>query len=148
MTPAEQQEAAAAVLVTPTQQQQQEEEATPAVLVTPAQQQQQVVALGPLASTQQQQQQQHHHHHHHHHQQQQQQQQQQEALQLETSTAAGLGAALLAHGVLRERVTSFGCQAGQWVADDTIIAILAAICSEGASAFTHGGHSYQVSQGR
>jgi hypothetical protein len=112
--------------VTPAQQQQQ----VSVLAMTPAEQQEAAAAVL-VTPTQQQQ-----------------QQQQQEALQLETSTAAGLGAALLAHGVLRERVTSFGCQVGQWVADDTIIAILAAICSEGASAFTHGGHSYQVSQGR
>jgi hypothetical protein len=112
------------------------------------------------------------------------QQQQQQTVPLEGSTPAGLGSTLLAHGVLRERVTSFGshllahifwlasfgshllahifwltsfgsqllastghifCQAGQWVADDSIIAVLAAICSDEASFLTYGGQSYEVS---
>lgn len=63
----------------------------------------------------------------------------------EAFTPEELGGSLLALGVLPQRACSYGCQAGQWVADDTIIAILAAVCSEKASSLTHAGHSYEVS---
>jgi hypothetical protein len=71
--------------------------------------------------------------------------QQQQAVPVQASTSAELGQALLALGVLSQRVSAFGCQAGQWVADDTIIAILAAICSDEASSLTHAGQSFEVS---
>lgn len=59
-------------------------------------------------------------------------------------TAGELGLSLLAHGVLLQPVDAFGCHSGQWVADETILRVLAAACSGRAAPFTSGSTHYEV----
>lgn len=67
-------------------------------------------------------------------------------LPLQAETPEQLGAALLACGVLPGRADAFGHEAGQWVPDDTIIAVLDAVCSQRAAALTFGATQYEVGQ--
>jgi hypothetical protein len=68
----------------------------------------------------------------------------QQALPINAATPKALGLALLAVKVLPEQADAFGKHAGHWVADETIVQVMEAICSEEAAAYTYGTERFEV----